>query len=379
MSDYRICERCVMDNSDPAVVFDEHGVCSVCQRWEEVRSQRGYREGESEKELEQVLQRIREAGKGKPYDCVIGLSGGVDSAYMLAAAVKFGLQPYVVHVDSGWNTDVASQNIAKICEKLNIKLHTVTMDWPTMKELQRAYLLSGVANIDVPQDHLYCSVVFKTAKDNGISYILNGSNIATEGAAAPFSAQHTYRDAWHMKSIYRKHGRGYSLKKYPFLSLWEAWFGIPGVTKINLLDYLPYTKNGAMKELQRDFGWEYYGGKHFECTFTKYYQSVYLPVKFHYDKRRNHLSNLIMNGEITRQEALEELQNPPYPEAEQKRDEAYILNRLEISSEEWQRILHAPPTPNSDYFSQQFLFDIAQRLLGKGGLDRAKKRIYSAK
>ena len=379
MIEYRICTRCVMDNSDPAVTFDEHGVCSVCKRWEEVRAQRGYREGVSEKELAHVLQRIREAGKGKEYDCVIGLSGGVDSAYMLVTAVKHGLRPYVVHVDSCWNTEVASQNIEKICGKLNIPLHTVSMDWPTMKELQRAYLLSGVANIDVAQDHLYCSVVFQIAKDHNISFILNGSNIATEGAAAPFSAQHTYRDAWHMKSIYRKHGRGYPLKKYPFLSLKEAWLGVSGVTKINLLDYLPYTQKGAIAELNRDFGWEYYGGKHFECTFTKYYQSVYLPTKFHYDKRRNHLSNLIMNGEITREEALAQLENPPYPVAQQQADEAYILERLEIDPELWQQILHAPPTPNSAYFSQQFLFDMAQRLLGKGGLDKAKKKIYSAK
>lgn len=185
-----------------------------------------------------------------------------------------------VHVDSGWNSEMAVSNIEKMCQKLDVRLHTYVMDWPTMKELQRAYLLSGVANLDVPQDHLFYAAIYQMARKYRVKYILNGSNIATEGADAPFSLQHTYRDAWHLKSIYRKHGRGKSLKKYPALSLWEAWMGLPGVTKINLLNYVPYSKKEAIETLSREFDWEYYGGKHFESRFTKYFQSVYLPRKF---------------------------------------------------------------------------------------------------
>ncbi len=376
---YRVCARCVMDASDLGITFDENGVCSFCTRYEEVRSQSGYRPGVSEKELERTVAVMKEKSRALDYDCILGISGGVDSAYMLYIAKKLGLRVLAVHVDSGWNSEMAVRNIERMCEKLSVQLHTYVMDWPTMKELQRAYMLSGVANLDVPQDHLFCAAVYEMARKYKVKFILNGSNIATEGAAAPFSRQHSYRDTWHLNSIYRRHGRGKSLKKYPRLSLWEAWMGLPGVTKINLLNYIPYSKKEAIETLSREFGWEYYGGKHFESRFTKYFQSVYLPRKFGYDKRRSHLSCLVLNGEMSREEALDELALPPYPIEEQEEDEAYILKKLDISPEEWQRILNEPPTPDDAYFSQQKLFDLAQRLLGKKGLDRIKQKRYSVK
>ena len=284
-----------------------------------------------------------------------------------------------VHVDSGWNTEIAEKNIERICEKLNVKLHIYKVDWPTMKELQRAYMLSGVANLDVPQDHLFCAAVFQMAKKFGVKYILNGSNIATEGASAPFTLQHSYRDTWHLNSIYKKHGRGMSLAKYPRLSLRESYFGLKGVTKINILDMIPYSKQDAMETLSREFGWEYYGGKHFESIFTRYLQSVYQPKKYGYDKRKSHLSCLVLNGEMTREEALEELKLPPCSLEQQQADERYILEKLEIDPEEWQRILAAPPTPNSDYFSQQKLFDTVKGILGRERLDKIRNKIYSVK
>ena len=376
---YQICTRCVMDNTDPGVTFDENGVCSSCTRYLEVRALSGYRPGESERELERTVVVMKQKSGKLAYDCILGISGGVDSAYMLYTANRLGLRVLAVHVDSGWNSEMAVRNIERMCQKLGVELHTYVMDWPTMKELQRAYMLSGVANLDVPQDHLFCAAVYEMARKYRVRYILNGSNIATEGAAPPFTMQHSYRDTWHLNSIYKKHGRGRSLKKYPRLSLWRAWMGLRGVTKINLLDYVPYSKQDAIALLSREFGWEYYGGKHFESRFTKYFQSVYLPKKFGYDKRRSHLSCLVMNGEMTREEALLELSQPPYPVDQQKEDEAYILKKLEIDPEEWQRILNAPPTPDDAYFSQAKLFGVAQRLLGRRGLDRIKKSRYSVK
>ena len=377
--EYRVCTRCVMDTTDPGVTFDENGVCSSCARYEEVKAQRGYRPGVSEKELEHTVAVMKETSKDLPYDCLVGLSGGVDSAYMLYLAHKLGLRVVAVHVDSGWNTEVAERNIQRMCDKLDVKLHIYKVDWPAMKELQRAYMLSGVANLDVPQDHLFCAAVFQMAKEHKVKYILNGSNIATEGAAAPFTLQHSYRDTWHMKSIYKKHGRGQSIAKYPMLSLKESYFGLSGVTKINILDMVDYSKKGAMEVLSREFGWEYYGGKHFESIFTRYLQSVYQPRKFGYDKRRSHLSCLVMNGEMTREEALEELSQPPCSIEQQQADEKHILEKLELSSEEWQRILAAPPTPNDAYFSQQKLFDTVKKVLGKERLDQIRKKIYSVK
>lgn len=377
--DYRICARCVTDASDPGVRFDEDGICDCCKRYLEVKAQRGYRPGESERELQRAVDAMKRDGAGRPYDCIVGVSGGVDSAYMLYTAIQLGLRVLAIHVDTGWNSEIAAKNIERVCGKLNVELHTYVADWPTMKELQRAYMLSGVANIDVAQDHLFCAALYDMAKQYRVKYILNGSNIATEGAASPFSLQRSYRDTWHMRSVYRKCGRGKSLRKYPMLGIYRAWLGQPGVTKINLLDYLPYTKKDAIDLLSREFGWEYYGGKHFECRFTRYFQSVYLPRKFGYDKRRNHLSCLIMNGEMTREEALQELEQPPCPPEQQAEDEKYILDKLEIDPEVWRDMLDAPPAPDDAYFSQARLFALAQRLLGKRGLDNAKKRAVSLK
>lgn len=376
---YQICKRCVTDTTDPGVTFDEQGICSSCRRYEEVRAQRGYRPGISEKELEHTISVMKESSKNLPYDCLIGVSGGVDSAYMLYLAHKLGLRILAVHVDSGWNTKLAEENIRRMCDKLGIELHVWAMDWPAMKELQRAYMLSGVANLDVPQDHLFCSAVFEMARRYKVKFILNGSNIATEGAAAPFSLQHSYRDTWHIRSIYRRHGRGKSLEKYPFLSLREAWFGLKGVTKINLLDMIPYSKTQAIETLSREFGWEYYGGKHYESILTRYLQGVCQPRKFGFDKRRFHLSCLVMNGEMTREEALAELETPTYPVEQQKEDERYILEKLEIDPQEWQKILNAPPTPDDAYFSQQKLFDTVRNVLGKERLDAIRKKLYSVK
>lgn len=379
MEEHQICTRCVMDHSDPGITFDDNGVCSSCTRYVEVSALSGYRKGVSEQELERTVAVMKERSKDLDYDCILGISGGVDSAYMLHIAYQLGLRVLAVHVDSGWNSEMAVRNIEKMCQKLNVQLHTFVMDWPTMKELQRAYMLSGVANLDVPQDHLFCSAVYDMAKKYKVKYILNGSNIATEGAAPPFTMQHSYRDTWHLNSIYKKHGRGKSLHKYPRLTLWDAWMGLPGVTKINLLDYVPYAKNEAMELLTREFGWEYYGGKHFESRFTKYFQSVYLPKKFGYDKRRYHLSCLVMNHEMTREEALEELSAPPYPENEQLEDEAYILKKLDIDQDTWHKILNAPPPPDDEYFSQDKLFSLAKKILGTRGLDKMKKQRYTVK
>lgn len=365
MAENRICTRCVMDTTYPGISFDDNGCCHLCNAYLEKKEVIGYRPGESEKELEKLVATIRQENKDKPYDVVLGLSGGVDSAYMAWLATQLGLRILAVHVDTGWNMAVAEENIRRVCDKLNLALNTITIDWPTMRELQRAYMLSGVANLDVPQDHVFMAAVMKFAKKSGIRYVLNGNNLATEGASAPYSGQHTYMDYWHMRSIYKKHGRGMSLKKYPHLSFWEARWKFPGIVKVDLLNHVPYSKQMAMEVLEKEFGWQYYGGKHLESRLTRYLQSVYQPRKCGYDKRRYHLSCLVMNGELTREEALGELSRPAYPVEEQQADEAYILQKLEIDPAEWKRILEAPPTPNENYFSQEKLIRLARRLLGK--------------
>lgn len=358
------CTRCVMDTSYPGIRFDSEGHCSLCKAYLDKRETDGYRPGESERELKALVSRIRQDNREKEYDVILGLSGGVDSAYMAWLAHELGLRVMAVHVDTGWNLDVAVRNIRRVCDKLALSLHTLTIDWPTMRELQRAYFLSGLANLDVPQDHVFMAAVLRFARESGIGYVLNGNNLATEGASAPYSGQQSYMDFWHMQSVYRRHGRGMSLGKYPHLSFLEARWRFPGVTKVDLLNHVPYSKTKAMEVLRREFGWEYYGGKHLESRLTRYLQSVYQPVKCGYDKRRYHLSCLILNGEMTREEALEELSRPAYPVEEQREDERWILERLEIDPKVWQRILHAPVTPNEAYFSQEKIVGLARKVLG---------------
>ncbi len=370
----KVCTRCVMDDSDSGVTFNEQGQCNVCTRYLEQTQLRGYRPETSDETLKRLVDQIKKAGEGREFDCVLGLSGGVDSSYMAYVAHQHGLRVLAVHVDTGWNSEMAVRNIERVCNGLGYELHTIVMDWPTMKELMRAYMFSGLANLDVPQDHLFCAAVYRFAKEYGVKYLLNGSNLATEGASPPFSLQHSYRDYWEMKSVYRKHGRGKSLKKYIHLSLREAWFGVPGVTKMNLLDYVPYTKTGAIEFLTNTFGWEYYGGKHFESRFTKWFQSVYLPQKFGYDKRRYHLSCLVLNGEMTREEALSELERPPYPADEMAEDEAYILKKLDITPAQWAEEMKKTPAEDGAYFSQTGLYRLAGKVLGSKGLDQMKSR-----
>jgi N-acetyl sugar amidotransferase len=369
-----ICTRCVMDVSDPAVTFDAEGVCSCCRRYDEQKALRGYRPGESEKELEALVKQIKTAGEGREFDCIIGISGGVDSAYLAYTAHKLGLRMLAVHVDTGWNSEVAVRNIERLCNQLGLQLHTIVMDWPTMKELQRAYLLSGLANLDVPQDHLLVAAVYRFAREYGVRYVLNGTNIATEGASSPFSKQLSCMDFWHIKSVYRRWGRGKSLRKYQHLSLVQARWKFAAIEQVNLLNYFPYSKKEAIEALTKAFGWEYYGGKHFESRFTKWFQSAYLPRKFGYDKRRYHLSCLINNGEMTRAEALAELAQPPYPEVQMREDEEYILKKLDISPAQWAKVISEPPVPNEAYFSQDRVIRLAEKLLGARGTAAVKNR-----
>ena len=374
MAEHTICTRCVMDDSYPGITFDEQGHCSLCNAYLEKKNVIGYRPGESEKELDALVAKIKAENRDKEYDVILGLSGGVDSAYMAYLAHKLGLRIMAVHIDTGWNMDMAVENIRRVCEKLHLKLHTITIDWPTMRELQRAYMLSGVANLDVPQDHVFMAAMLHFARQSGIRYMLNGNNLATEGASAPYSGQHTYMDFWHMQSICRRHGRNVNLRKYPHLSFLQARWKYDGVVKVDILNHVPYSKAEAMKVLEAEFGWEYYGGKHLESRLTRYLQSVYQPLKCGYDKRRYHLSCLIMNGEMTREEALEELARPAYPVEEQEADERYIMDRLEIDPAEWKRILAAPVTPNSRYFSQEKLISLARRLLGKKNVQAIQRQ-----
>ena len=364
MSNYQICTRCIMDSSDPEITFDENGVCSHCHQYDKNVLQMGYKPGKSQEELKQIIAEMKAAGKGKEYDCILGISGGVDSSYLAYLTAQMGLRVLAVHVDAGWNCDVAVSNIQKMCEKLKIDLHTIVVDWPTMKELQRAYMFSGLPNLDVPQDHVFIAGMYQYAKKYNIKYMLNGGNLATEGIL-PGNWGHNAMDWWHIKSVYQKCGRNkISLKKYPHAGLLSYAWERTRIRQVRLLNYIPYSKKEAIATLEREFGWEYYGGKHFESRFTKFFQSYYLPVKFGYDKRRAHLSSLVVSGEITRDEALMEMQNEfAYPMDQIMEDRDYILKKLDITQEEWEQIMSAPVVPDNTYRSQEPLLRQLRKLV----------------
>lgn len=351
MSNYQICSRCIMDTSDSTIQFDANGICNYCTDALKLISSDGYKGKESDKEFARIINKIKEDQKSKEYDCVIGVSGGVDSAYLLHIAHREGLRILAVHVDAGWNSNTAVSNIHKLCNKMGIDLKTIVIDWNIFKELQRAYMFSGLPNLDVPQDHVFFTALYQFAEKYGIRYVLTGSNVATE-SILPAYLVYDASDYTALKDVYRKNRRkAISLKNYPHMSYVKKRHYYKKLDIIRLLNYMNYSKTVAMEVLIKEYNWEYYGGKHWESRFTKFMQACYLPSKFGFNKSRAHLSNLIVNNEISRDEALQilEKEKEDYPEEEREKDKNYILKKLDISEEEWNRILKSPNKTEDDY------------------------------
>lgn len=368
--EYKICSRCIMDTtSDPNIVLDDKGVCNYCNSYDKIWEKRKRKINSTKNGLEGLFDKIKQDGKSKEYDCIIGMSGGVDSAYLAYIAKQYGLRPLVVHVDAGWNSEIAVQNIEKMCKKLEFDLHTVVIDWPTMKELQRAYMFSGLANLDVPQDHCFFSAVWQFSRKYHIKYVLSGSNFATEGILSK-AYQYTNGDWKNIKDVYSKNGRGIvSLKKYPHVGIigfLKMKYGVSSLKQVMPLDYIEYSKEKAIEVLEREFGWKYYGGKHYESRFTKFFQETYLPQRYGWEKRRDHLSSLIVGGEMTRDDALREISVQPSTTAQMKEDLEYVLKKLDISNDEWESIILAPKKNGEDYKSYSnfiFHFDKAKSIV----------------
>lgn len=354
MERYQICTRCIMDTSDPEITFDAEGVCSHCHRVDEVLRPRWFPNEEGARKLEALATRLKKAGKGKPYDCIIGLSGGVDSSYLAWLAVKkMGLRPLAVHVDAGWNSDEAVSNIHRLTDILGIHLVTYVVNWQEMKALHRAFLEAGVANQDIPQDHAFTAGVFRTARKYGIKTILGGSNFATE-SILPSAWGYDAMDRSHIMDIYRRFApKGTrKLKSYPTLSFFDYYLFFPYIYRIRIerpLNYIPYSKTEAMTVLKRDLEWQYYGGKHHESRFTKFFQTYYLPTKWGYDKRRAHLASMIHNGEVTRDEALAEMQQPPFDSETIDQDKEFFAKKLDLSMSELNALMEKPNVQPTAY------------------------------
>lgn len=340
-----------MDTTDPWIEFDEEGVCSHCHRFEDEIKPHWFPNDEGKRRLYEIAEKMRTYGRGKEYDCIIGVSGGVDSSYLLHLAKKeLGLRPLAVHVDAGWNSELAVRNIENLTKRLDIELFTHVVNWEEMRDLQLAYLRSSLANQDVPQDHAYFAKLYEFAVSNRIKYVLTGSNFATE-SILPRAWGYNAKDATQLRAIHRKFGRG-RLKDYPIAGFLKSYIYYPyllGMRVVTPLNYIEFNKEEAMELLAEKYCWVYYGGKHFESRWTRFFQSYYLPKKFGYDKRRAHLSSLIVSGQLTRDEALAEMQQLPYDEDTIDEDMEFVAKKLRLSIEEFRRLLELPNKEFSEY------------------------------
>lgn len=358
----RICRRCVMDASDPDITFDADGVCHYCTNWLE-RLRHETAAGNPALSLESLVTRIKAAGEGKPYDCVIGVSGGVDSTYTAAIVRRHGLRPLAVHLDNGWNSELAVDNIRRALERLQIDLHTHVVDWEEFRDLQRAFFLAGVVNIEIPTDHAINALLQHTAVEHGIKYVVTGGNIRGEGIY-PRSWGWYNLDRRHLRDVHRRFGTR-PLRTLPQIGLFEFAFNtlVRGIKTVPILNYVDYNKPEAVRYLEAELGWRAYGGKHYESIFTRFFQGYIQPRKFGVDKRRGHLSSLVAGGDLPRAAALEELARSPYPSPEMEReDREFFLKKMAITADEFDRWMAAPPVPHTAYANDGWFFERAPRL-----------------
>ena len=344
------CSRCILDTTDDSnIIFDKNGVCNFCHQYDELARNHLLEKEEQKKKLHEIVDQIKKSGKNREYDCVLGVSGGVDSSYVAYQAKNLNLKPLVVHYDNGWNSELAVKNIEKICDKLGFDLYTYVNDWEEFKDIQLAYLYASVIDIEVITDQGIGAILEITARKKDIKYILSGDNIATEGIL-PQNWYHWKIDVLNIKGIHKRFG-SLKMKTYPTLNFYQRLFmHYFSKTKIiSLLNYLDYDRNKAKKTLETKLEWRDYGGKHYESIFTRFYQGYILPQKFNVDKRKAHLSTMICSGQITREEAIEEIKKPIYDAEQLKEDKEFVLKKFELSEDEFEKIMNLPIKKHTDY------------------------------
>jgi N-acetyl sugar amidotransferase len=363
---FKQCSLTVMDNiADPDISFDEKGICNYYYDYQQAEKNLVFKGQEGEQKVKELVAKIKADGQGKAYDCLIGLSGGVDSTYVAYLTKQFGLRPLAVHLDNGWNSELAVKNIENIISKLKIDLYTLVINWEEFKDIQLSYLRASVVDIEVVSDHAIFATMYKLAKEKNIGYILSGTNVVTEYIMPP-SWLYKKMDFANLKDIHKKYG-SIKLKTYPTFDFkkYVYYSGVLKLVPISILNYVPYNKSEVKQTITRDLGWRDYGGKHYESVFTKFYQAYILPGKFKIDKRKAHLSTLICSGQMSKECALKELAKPLYPETELKQDKEYVLKKFGLSQEEFDRIMNTAPRRHEDFETDTHLKDRYMRFLQK--------------
>lgn len=366
---YQQCTRCIMDTTDPEISFDEKGQCNHCTEYFRLAPLYIYDGEKGDQARESLIAKIKEAGKNSDYDCMVGVSGGVDSTYVAYMAKKFGLRILAFHFDNGWNSELAVKNVENIVKKLDIDYQTWVVDWEEFRDLQISFLKASVANAEIPSDHAFLAATYHLCAKYNIKYFLSGSNFATEGIL-PKSWGYNAKDVKHLKGIHKLFGK-IKFKTYPLLGFNREFYYtyVKKIKMVRLLNYIPYVKEDAMKVIQDELGWVYYGGKHYESVFTRFFQAYYLPHKFGYDKRLAHLSTLICSGQITREQALEEMKKDTYPAELLAEDKEYVIKKLGMNAEEFETILNAAPKSYKEYPNDEkrlkFIYKVYNKLRGR--------------
>jgi len=349
----KMCSQCILDTSIKSLELDENGICNYCRQYAEYAEKTINRSSEiRHKEFNDIVAEMKERGKNNPYDCILGLSGGMDSSYLALITKEYGLRPLVVHFDNGWNSELAVSNIQNIVNKLGFDLYTYVIDWEAFKNLQRAYIKSSVVDIEVPTDQLIFSALYKIARQHRIKYILSGFNVKTE-QMLPVEWFYTYKgDYRNLVNIFKKYGTG-KLPSKLLMNYFDQQYHkkVLGIQNISPFVYLDFDINTVRQRLQDELGWRPYPNKHFESVFTRFYQGYMLPVKFGIDKRRAHLSSLVVSGLMTKEDALKEYAKNTYSLEEQMADRDYVIKKLGFSSEEFDKIMREPRRPHEEFGS----------------------------
>jgi N-acetyl sugar amidotransferase len=351
---YKQCVNCILDtNDDPEITFDEKGVCNHCNAYISKYINNAPRQEEKTRQLNAMIGKMKAAGKGKKYDSIMGLSGGVDSSYLAFVAKEAGLNPLLVHFDNGWNSELAVQNIENIIRKTGFDLFTYVVDWNEFKDLQLSYIKAGVLDWEVPTDHGFQACLYEQAYKHKIKYVLTGHNYQTE-AILPNSMRWNKWDVANILDIQKRFGK-YKLKSFPLMGFFrQSWYILVlKLERVNFLEYVGYDKMQAKEIIKKEFGWRDYGGKHYESIFTRFYQGYALKEKFGIDKRKAHISNLILSGQITRDEALKEIAKPPYDEQLLKEDFEYVAKKFDMTAEGFRALLAEPNKLHLDYKSYE--------------------------
>ncbi len=373
---YKMCKNCVMDTSDTKIVFDEEGVCDFCNDYYKNIMPNWKQGADGKEELKRISYQIRKTGKNRKYDCIIGMSGGVDSSYLCYIAKEvMHLRPLVYCVDTGWNLNVAVENIERIVKALDLDMYTEVINWPEMRDLQLAFFKAQVPYQDLPQDHAIFAGLYNYAVKNGIKYVLTGANNATECIRPP--VEWVYQnDLVFIKDVHKRFGT-LPLKTFPMCSMlkYRGYYTyIRGMRRVAPLNMIKYDKEKAKKFLQDKFGWQPYENKHYENVFTRWYEGYYLPHKFGYDKRRVYFSNEILAGTMTKKEALKELEREAYSQITQQEDKEYIAKKLGIRVAEFDRIIDGPNKTFLDYKNSWRIIQLGTVILRKAGIEKKRFR-----